>query len=563
MFPKHKARRASLYVLSIILGGLLTIGIYNVSKAFGPRQIEAGAIPFGLPPGTSISIGKAVNPFQGLKPNAIQEFGRADELLRVGKWSEAAEVYGSIALQAPDLEAPLTKKTRALLAAPDLTADTRGEIEGLLAQLDRKFSESGTVLMLHGILAQRLSQSTVALEFLEQAAQKLPGDPEVHWLLGNVLLQGGQPLGAATEARTAISLSQGSDSRFYSLLAQSYHDDGQLDSCANVLEYGLTRFPGATDLMVLNGRLLEYRGNFDQADQSYRRVLTLEPANLSAIEALRTLGEKSPPGQGGKGIITPRDKAQLAIDILEPLVTQYPENLPLREALGQSYLKSRQFDLARLQFESIQEKDSEYPDIQLRIQEAKSVNREPAMQLQLSENLKRGVDSLRTIKSSERSFSERLGHYLLPWGSTQKEFFARYAQTTFKKLDDLTWQEDGWEGPVDTRTTVIFRKDQGLTAIHVTVRDTSIHEGRRNVVYDIYGRLLGMNSRISGNGVSTGDTQCDSLNFQGAVWEAKDNFEIMVQFSNRRSEVRLLRLDPRQFETMPRLCGHMPQIQKY
>jgi hypothetical protein len=38
---------------------------------------------------------------------------------------------------------------------------------------------------------------------------------------------------------------------------------------------------------------------------------------------------------------------------LSPLVERYPENLPLREALGIAYLKNHMFDLSRREFNYI------------------------------------------------------------------------------------------------------------------------------------------------------------------------------------------------------------------
>ena len=468
-------------------------------------------------------------------------------------------------MQLPDFLPALAGKAKALLAADSLTEANNAELQGILTQLERKFPDAGESLYLRGLFAHRQGQSTVALEFLEQATRKKPGLLDPHFALGEVLLKSGQVLGAETEARTGISLSLGSEGRFYTLLAHAYHDDGRLDSCSQVVEYALTRFPAEIELMVLDGMLQEYRGSFDLAEKNYRKALAMDPDNRLAAQALKTLGEKSPPGNqsGGHGAITPHEKAQTALDIIEPLATQYPDNEPLHYALGQAYLKARRFDLALVQFEGIQEKDPDYPDIQLRIQEAKAVSREPVQQANLTEELKRGIDSLRNTKSAERSFSERLGHYLVRWGASPKEFFGRYPIAGFKMIDSLVWQETIMEAQLEIKSTIVFRKDRGLSAVHVTIRDTTFHEDKHNVVYDLYGRILGQNSRISGMGVSTGDTQCDKLSFQGAVWESKDNFEVLAQFAPKRYEVRLLRLDPRQFETMPRLCGHMQRLMQY
>jgi tetratricopeptide (TPR) repeat protein len=120
--------------------------------------------------------------------------------------------------------------------------------------------------------------------------------------------------------------------------------------------------------MLLRGYLWEYQGRYDEAEKIYQRILAFRPDFEGAALALSTVGEKTAPGAGG-GKISPMDRSQLAWEILEPLVEKYPENMPLREALGLAYLKGRDYDRARIQFREIQNKDPEYPDIQQRIQE--------------------------------------------------------------------------------------------------------------------------------------------------------------------------------------------------
>lgn len=562
----EQARRASLYFLALILGGLLTIGVYNLGKLIGPKTIDAPALPFGLPPGNQLAIGQDQELIPSeISPEIRQELSRGFELLQAGNWQSAYDIFDRLALHNSNLPAALAGKARAMLASSQaITAERSASIETLLSQLERKLPGTGEALFLRGSLAYKQGQSTVALEFLEQAVKKAPGLPEPHLLLGSVLLAGGQPLGAQTQARTGISLTEGADPRFYVLLARAYHDEGSLDSCSQVVEYGLTRFPTSIELTLLDGRLQEYKGAFDAAEKVYRKILAQLPEHLEASQALRTLGEKSPPGQkAGKGMVTPRERADLAIRILEPLVAAYPQNMPLRDALGQAYLKARLFDLAKVQFEAVLQNDPEYPDIQLRLQESNAVDRNPQMELVMAAELQRGVDSLRIVKTAERSSSERLGHYLVRWGASPREFFHKYPESQFQKKKPLVWQESIFEPPLQIVSTLVFRKDRGLSEVHVLVRDTSYRANKRGIVYDLYGRLLGQNSRISGIGVSTGDSECDSISFQGAVWETADNFELMLQRSTHKAEVRMLRLDKGQFETMPRLCGHMDRIFEY
>ena len=70
---------------------------------------------------------------------------------------------------------------------------------------------------------------------------------------------------------------------------------------------------------------MEYQGRFEVAEKLYHRILAFRPDFVKASVALSTLGEKSPPGTGTGVALSPKDRAQVACDILEPLVEKYPE----------------------------------------------------------------------------------------------------------------------------------------------------------------------------------------------------------------------------------------------
>jgi len=560
VFSPQQAKRYSATVLTLIVISLLAVGIFNLGRFWFSQRVQATAVPYGLPEGTI--IGSPVPSEFPLDTKEQRDWETARKFLTAGQFKEALSLFQALLLKYPDSPDFLAGKALCQLAVSGNQGNLMADIEGVLALLTKRHPESAATFHLQGQLALQKGQNTLALEYLEKAVEVNPLDAIFRSSLANAMLKQGQARQAATEARTAISLSDGKDSPYYALLATSLHDQGSLDSCAEVVEFAYARYPTDPDLIVLSGWLKEYEGSFDMAEQLYTRALAINPEHERAKKSMQTLGGKSPPGSTGKGVVTPRERAQIAIDILEPLVSNYEENMPLRYALGQAYLKARLFDLAKEQFEHIAENDPEYPDIQLRIQEAQSAAQmAPAQTIQLTQELQKGLDSLRG-KSGERSFSERLGHYLVRWGASPKEFFARYPQKQFQQIDSATWEEVIWETPLEFRTRIRFHKGKGLQEIRLWVTDTTWKSAQPNRYYDLFGRLLGQNSRISGNGTATGESNCDGLEFQGVVWESKDNFEILAQLGANRNIIHMLRLDPKHYQTMPRLCALVESLRQ-
>ena len=197
--------------------------------------------------------------------------------------------------------------------------------------------------------------------------------------------------------------------------------------------------------------------------------------------------------------LSPQDRAQTALDILEPMVDKYPENLPLKEALGRAYLKGRQFDLARKQFQDIQKVDPEYPDIQQRIQESNITRPAPINKNDgLTANLNRAVDSLRETMapSAVHDFSTMLGHYVVRYGATPKEFFKKYSIGNFRPVAKNVWQESFFVAPYMHTYTVVFDSLNHFREVHVVVYDSSSSSNHFGIAPEIYTRLLKQNSRI-------------------------------------------------------------------
>ena len=246
---------------------------------------------------------------------------------------------------------------------------------------------------------------------------------------------------------------------------------------------------------------------------------------------------------------------------------KYPENLPLREALGLAYLKGRNYDGARNQFNEIQNRDPEYPDIAQRLQECTVVR--PALPRQangLAADLNRAVDSLRESMSpsSTHDFSTMLGHYLVRYGATPAEFFKKYAITNFRPVRKNVWQESFYEAPYKHTYTVVFDSLNRFREVHVTVYDSSTASNHLGLAPEIFTRLLKQNSRISGIGNSTGETDCgDGLVLDAAVWETQDNFEILARIVGKPTEVKMVRFDKSVLPPGVKLCDYVSYLNEF
>ena len=382
-------------------------------------------------------------------------------------------------------------------------------------------------------------------------------------LYADYLFQARRYAESLEEAHVAISLFEGNSAAAYFRLAQVFHDEGNLDSCSLVVDYALSKFPVNVDFLCLQGMLQEYAGHFENAEETYRRALAIRPGHKMTTEAFLSLGQKMAPGKGGS--LSPQERAQVAYDILEPLVRQYPENLPLREALGRAYMRGRNFDLAKTQFLEIQNLDASYPDIALRIQEASAMP--PVHETQkslLATDLSRVIDSMRTLPVSEHSFETSLGHYLVRYGASQKEFFKKYSAANFKKINRNTWQENFFEAPYFHKYTVLFDSLGKFYGVHIVVTDSNVlANSAKAKTPEIYTTLLQQNSRLSGVGTETGETDCDGTVMTGATWETRDNFELLARIAGKPAEVRMIRLDKTKIPEGSRLCDYLKYLSMY
>ncbi|MBQ2561730.1 MAG: tetratricopeptide repeat protein [Fibrobacter sp.] len=572
MANTSSASRAAAYLfLVVFFGALVAYGGYKLYNKYGPSKTVVDDVPFGLESGTSVLNGDAPNfkaDVERLPVQAQAEFRRAGELSRSGAVKAAYEIYDALVLLYPNVDAAVWGEVNTLFSMDSVTETMRDRADLLIGRLMARYPNTGISFYLDSRKSLLAGNLTVALELAKMASTRAPSIYEIRLWYAELLLKNSNTKEAALECRAAISLSSGDSQRAFELLAKVYHDAGSLDSSSLVVEYALTQFPLSSELMLLRGNLAEYNGKFDVAEKTYQRILAFRPDFEKARRAMATIGEKVPPGKDGYAG-SARDRAQVACDILSPLVERYPENLPLREALGIAYLKNHMFDLSRREFNYILKNDPEYPDIKLRLSEVEQARRVVIEEFNngLTANLNRAVDSLRGSMEPEQKhdFSTKLGHYLVRYGASSQEFFKKYSLSNFKQVKRFVWQESFYEAPYHHTYTIVFDNSNRFKEVHVTVYDSSSTSNHLGVAPEIFSRLMKQNSRISGIGNNTGETVCgDGVVMDAVVWETRDNFEILARIVGKPAEVRMVRLDR---STLPptgmKLCDYLPLLLEF
>jgi hypothetical protein len=99
----------------------------------------------------------------------------------------------------------------------------------------------------------------------------------------------------------------------------------------------------------------------------------------------------------------------------------------------------------------------------------------------------------------------------------------------------------------------------------VVVFDSASTSNHLGVAPEIFTRLLKQNSRISGISNNTGETDCgDGVVMDAAVWETRDNFEILARIVGKPAEVRMVRLDRNRLPPSGmKLCDYLPLLMEF
>ena len=108
-------------------------------------------------------------------------------------------------------------------------------------KLQSRYPNTGLSKYLESRKTYKSGNKTVALEMAKIAVDQAPTLVEARLWYAQLLKEGNRLPQAVEEARTVISLSAGNEPRGYEMLAGLFHDQGNLDSCSSLLDYGLTQ----------------------------------------------------------------------------------------------------------------------------------------------------------------------------------------------------------------------------------------------------------------------------------------------------------------------------------
>ena len=149
-----------------------------------------------------------------------------------------------------------------------------------------------------------------------------------------------------------------------------------------------------------------------------------------------------------------------------------------------------------------------------------------------------------------------LGAYNVPWGSTPLEVRGAYPAKKFRTLPNGDMMDEFAYDGAKHQYLLAFRSGR-LWGIRVFVTDTAGNAG------DIFGRLIRIKSKMSGEGKGTGEAECKGFRpFQGVIWESDDTFEFMAQFQTKERQIRMARLGRESLSQNRRLCDLVPYLQE-
>ena len=527
------------------------------------KPITVSTVPFGLQAGTKISVGEKAK-FPSPPASAEADLRRANDLRMAGAFRAAHDNYETILLRYSNLPEALFGKAYSIIAEDSVSAEKIAQTKSLIENLARQMPSSVWVQLLLSFTKEHDGNLSNALDMAAELAAKSPAFPEARLRYADLLFKAGQSAKSAEEAKTAVSLSAGADARAYVRLAFALHKMGNLEECSELVNYALPRFPSQTGFLLLRGYLNEYSKEFDQAQNDYKRILALKPGDASALNAIATLGEKTPPAAGTTMVSTGgsmsflRDQAKETAKTILPLIEEYPENLPLREAMGRIYLKARLMREARLQFSEIYSQDFEYPNIRKLLDETTEEQARyiPAPTQQSSKNL---ADSLAktfaVLREHEKSDYDDLGRYFAHYGATFKEFFSKYSVTRFKRLNEKDFYERYKIDSFTYSNTIFFDSKKKFYAVRSIITD-STNADSYNYIQDLYGHFLKKETGTLGEGVAVETTRCYERNWDGVIWASRDNFEVLLREIETPRTVFVLRLHAKRFPDTGNLCSY-------
>jgi tetratricopeptide (TPR) repeat protein len=566
---------ASKLTLSIaVISGLVgtTAGIF-LANAFLSRHTDSHESPFEWAGAAQITKGQefdGISDLGHLSEADREQYRNYEKKRQAGDYRTALKGFET--LMASQKTFPLAYGQAALIHIRFMDSSEADSAMGgrVMSQAMAQFPTHAWLHYVYGCFWEKAGLPDSAKEHYRQAVSLSPQFAYPYIRMGRMQLDQGEIASAARNFKTAISLMEAAPATYhpgentaipatesapFDYLATLYFQSGADDSARMVLEYGQDRGWQTDQLALVQGWLWESRGFLQRADSLYRRLLAKHPGHPEYALALRTLGWK--PGRQEAGARPDgTSDAAFAISLLDPLVRKHPGNAPLWTALGQAYYHRGLFGLATESLDSSLKYDSAAAGVRQM--------RDLAFQAWIGESNRKKIRPVEVEapvkKSREAPYSPDeapvvipgsnalLGTYSVPWGSSAAEVRRAYPKKSFSILPNGN-MVDAFVQDGAAHEYLLSFKDGKLWGIRVFVTDSAGTGG------DLFGRLIRVKTKISGEGKGTGEATCPGyLPFQGAIWENDDTFEFMAQFIGKENQVRLTRMGREYLPQNRRLC---------
>ncbi|MEM6985405.1 MAG: tetratricopeptide repeat protein [Pseudomonadota bacterium] len=251
-----------------------------------------------------------------------------------------------------------------------------GRREEALAALDQLYENHTDRPLLSynlGLLALELEALDRATAFFERAVKLEPGRYEAHYFLGRIsdyqrdfdaaiahydrVTTGSNAFDAALRAAELAGRVEALDAGLERLrtlgtqatpsaqvriaLSESglyqYHED--YDGARAALDAGLEAFPGDNDLRYARGLLLTRLGDFRGFEREMREILTSEPDNAQALNAL------------GYSLVERNAQLDEAAELIAQAIALEPNDAAIIDSQGWLYFRQGNFSAAREQLE--------------------------------------------------------------------------------------------------------------------------------------------------------------------------------------------------------------------
>jgi tetratricopeptide (TPR) repeat protein len=226
----------------------------------------------------------AFNAVLGLNPHAVQAQTRLAEMNLADGALDLAVQYASQALKGdPASDQARITLTRALIGRRDL-ASAKPEV----ALLIKRYPKSATVQVLAGLLAAQQGNRADARAAFERALELNPKSPEAY--AGLLALDAASHRIGESHARLERTIAQApSDAPLLLVAARGYGMDKQWSKSEALLKRVLTLDPDNLTAYTMLGSLYIEQGKLPEAQQEFEHMAQRRPNSLSAAVMVGTL----------------------------------------------------------------------------------------------------------------------------------------------------------------------------------------------------------------------------------------------------------------------------------